>query len=56
MFMKFMGFIFVAPIQIGLCLFLIYGQVGDAMWVGLGFMFFLIPIQGVVFGVIFGSF
>ena len=25
------------------------------MWVGLGFMFFLVPIQGVVFGVIFGS-
>jgi hypothetical protein len=34
-------------------LFLIYGQVEDAMFVGLGFMIFLIPIQGFVFGTLF---
>lgn len=53
LFMKFLGFIFIAPIQIGLCLWLIYSEVGEAMFVGLGFMIFLIPIQGVVFGTLF---
>ena len=53
LFMKFMAFIVVAPAQVSLCLYLIYTQVGNAMFVGLGFMFFLIPIQGMVFGTLF---
>ena len=44
-----MSMIFVAPAQIVLCLYLIYTQVGEAMFVGLGFMIFLIPIQAFVF-------
>ena len=35
MFMKFMAFIFIAPIQIAVCLYLIYVQVSHAMWIGL---------------------
>lgn len=49
MLMRFMSMIFVAPAQIVLCLYLIYTQVGEAMFVGLGFMIFLIPIQAFVF-------
>lgn len=52
-FMRFVAFIFIAPIQIAMCLWLIYTQVGNAMFVGLGFMIFLLPSQGVVFGTIF---
>ena len=53
MLMKFMAMIFIAPIQVIVCLYLIYTQVGDAMFVGLAFMIFLIPIQGFVFGTLF---
>jgi len=48
-FLQFVGFTLVAPIQIIIALVLIYGQVGNATWVGVGFMFCLIPINGVVF-------
>jgi ABC-type multidrug transport system fused ATPase/permease subunit len=51
--MKFLAFMAVAPLQIGVCLYLIYTQVGNAMFVGLGFMIFLIPIQGFVFANLF---
>lgn len=48
-FLQFVGFTLVAPIQIIIALVLIYRQVGNATWVGVGFMFCLIPINGVVF-------
>mmetsp|Transcript_3880 Transcript_3880/g.5967 ORF Transcript_3880/g.5967 Transcript_3880/m.5967 type:complete len:1464 (+) Transcript_3880:108-4499(+) len=48
-FLQFVGFTLVAPIQIIIALVLIYGQVGNATWVGVGFMLCLIPINGVVF-------
>eukprot|EP01032_Pedospumella_encystans_P009078 gene9078-10720_t len=43
-----------APLQIGACLFLIYQQVGVAMFVGLGYSIFSMPITGVIFGFVFG--
>ena len=48
-FLQFFGFTLVAPIQIIISLILIYRQVGNATWVGIGFMFCLIPVNGVVF-------
>lgn len=48
-FLQFVGFTLVAPIQIIIALVLIYRQVGNATWVGVGFMFCLIPINAVVF-------
>ena len=48
-FLQFVGFTLVAPIQIIIALVLIYRQVGNATWVGIGFMFCLIPVNGVVF-------
>jgi len=48
-FLQFFGFTLVAPIQIIISLVLIYRQVGPATWVGVGFMFCLIPVNGVVF-------
>jgi hypothetical protein len=51
--MKFMSYLVVAPLQVALCLYLIYTQVGNAMFVGIGFMMFLVPLQGLVFGTMF---
>lgn len=48
-FLQFFGFTLVAPVQIVIALVLIYRQVGNATWVGVGFMLFLVPINGVVF-------
>lgn len=48
-FLQFFGFTLVAPVQITIALVLIFRQVGNATWVGVGFMLFLIPINGVVF-------
>ncbi|KAL9189124.1 hypothetical protein ACHAXT_011614 [Thalassiosira profunda] len=48
-FLQFFGFTLVAPIQIIVALVLIHNQVGSATWVGIGFMFLLVPINGVVF-------
>eukprot|EP00970_Alexandrium_tamarense_P001569 scaffold167_cov191-Alexandrium_tamarense.AAC.9 len=48
-FLQFFGFTIVAPVQIVIALVLIYRQVGNATWVGVGFMFLLIPVNGVVF-------
>ena len=48
-FLQFFGTTLVAPVQIVLALALIYRQVGNATWVGVGFMLFLVPINGVVF-------
>eukprot|EP00542_Grammatophora_oceanica_P015908 CAMPEP_0194036992 /NCGR_PEP_ID=MMETSP0009_2-20130614/9365_1 /TAXON_ID=210454 /ORGANISM="Grammatophora oceanica, Strain CCMP 410" /LENGTH=1435 /DNA_ID=CAMNT_0038678979 /DNA_START=134 /DNA_END=4441 /DNA_ORIENTATION=+ len=51
-FLQFGGMTFVAPLQIIISLYLIYRQVGNATWVGVGFMIFLMPINVVVFGVV----
>lgn len=51
-FLQFVGFTLVAPIQIIIALALIYQQVGNATWVGVGFMFLLMPINGVVFSTV----
>ena len=51
-FLQFVGFTLVAPIQIIVALVLIYQQVGNATWVGVGFMFCLIPINGIVFSTV----
>lgn len=48
-FLTFAGMVFVAPLQIILSLVLIYGQVGSATWVGVGFMIFLLPINALIF-------
>lgn len=42
--------IVVAPVQIAVCLALIYQQVQEATFVGLGYMFFLFPLNAIVFG------
>lgn len=51
-FLQFAGMTLVAPIQIIISLALIYQQVGNATWVGVGFMLFLAPINVVVFSVV----
>ncbi|KAL7540817.1 hypothetical protein ACHAXR_012685 [Thalassiosira sp. AJA248-18] len=48
-FLQFFGFTLIAPIQIIISLILIHNQVGNATWVGIGFMLLLIPVNGVVF-------
>ncbi|KAL3759959.1 hypothetical protein ACHAWU_000582 [Discostella pseudostelligera] len=48
-FLQFVGFTLVAPIQIVISLVLIYRQVGNATWVGVGFMIALVPVNGFVF-------
>jgi len=45
----FIGIIFTGPMVIVLCLILIHQLVGEAMWIGLGFMAFCIPLQIAVF-------
>lgn len=51
-FLQFSGMIVVAPLQIIIALVLIYGQVGNATWVGVGFMVFLAPINVVIFSIV----
>lgn len=51
-FLQFVGFTLVAPIQIIIALVLIYQQVGNATWVGVGFMLCLVPVNGVVFSTV----
>mmetsp|Transcript_5471 Transcript_5471/g.6020 ORF Transcript_5471/g.6020 Transcript_5471/m.6020 type:complete len:1426 (+) Transcript_5471:82-4359(+) len=51
-FLKFGGMTAVAPLQIIISLFLIYQQVGNATWVGVGFMVILAPINVVIFSVV----
>jgi ATP-binding cassette, subfamily C (CFTR/MRP), member 1 len=50
--LMFVGMGFVAPVQIILALALIYREVGNAMWAGVGFMLLLAPLNGMVFGTI----
>ena len=47
--MFFSGMVVVAPLQIAVALGLIYQQVGNATWVGLGFMIILIPLNAGIF-------
>lgn len=51
-FLQFVGFTVVAPLQIIVALVLIYMQVGNATWVGVGYMVFLAPINMWVFSVV----
>ena len=51
-FIQFGGMIIVAPLQIVIALVLIYQQVGDATWVGVGFMVALAPVNIIVFSVV----
>merc|ERR1712176_909274 len=51
-FLQFVGFTAVAPLQIIISLYLIYQQVGHAMWVGVAYMILLAPANGYIFGVI----
>eukprot|EP00934_Nitzschia_sp_Nitz4_P008776 Nitzschia sp. Nitz4//scaffold175_size95217//10753//15087//NITZ4_004718-RA/size95217-processed-gene-0.45-mRNA-1//1//CDS//3329538924//8766//frame0 len=51
-FLQFLGLTMCAPLQIGIALYLIHRQVGSATWVGVGYMFFLIPIQLVIFMIV----
>eukprot|EP00546_Thalassionema_frauenfeldii_P010811 CAMPEP_0178930692 /NCGR_PEP_ID=MMETSP0786-20121207/21420_1 /TAXON_ID=186022 /ORGANISM="Thalassionema frauenfeldii, Strain CCMP 1798" /LENGTH=1417 /DNA_ID=CAMNT_0020607335 /DNA_START=51 /DNA_END=4304 /DNA_ORIENTATION=- len=51
-FLQFGGMTLVAPIQIIISLVLIFRQVGNATWVGVGFMVFLAPINVVIFSVV----
>ena len=48
-FVQFGGMTIVAPLQIIVALVLIYRQVGDATWVGVGFMATLAPLNVIVF-------
>lgn len=51
-FLQFIGLTMVAPIQIVLALYLIFQQVGNATWVGVGYMVLLAPINMMVFGIV----
>ena len=51
-FLQFASFTIVAPLQIVIALVLIYQQVGNAMWVGVAYMLFLLPINAKVFSVV----
>jgi ATP-binding cassette subfamily C (CFTR/MRP) protein 1 len=43
----------VAPLQIAVCLYFVYGQVGSAMFVGIGYTMFALPLTGVLFRLVF---
>ncbi|KAH8063945.1 ATPase [Aureococcus anophagefferens] len=45
----FIGILFSGPIIIVLCLYFIYQLVGEAMWIGLGFMIVCVPLQVAIF-------
>ena len=45
----FIGILFSGPIIIVLCLYFIYQLVGEAMWIGLGFMIVCVPLQVMIF-------
>eukprot|EP01033_Poteriospumella_lacustris_P004219 gene4219-3010_t len=52
-FLFFMNNAVLAPFQIGACLYLIYQQVGAAVFVGLGYSVFVTPVTGVIFAWVF---
>ena len=49
MFLNFMNNVALAPLQIIVALALIWLQVDYATLVGLGFMFFMVPLNGLIF-------
>jgi len=51
-FLQFAGLCAIAPVQIIIALVLIYRQVGNATWVGVAFMVFLLPCNAVIFSVV----
>mmetsp|Transcript_15499 Transcript_15499/g.34859 ORF Transcript_15499/g.34859 Transcript_15499/m.34859 type:complete len:1179 (+) Transcript_15499:976-4512(+) len=51
-FLQFMGFFFVAPLQIVIALVMIYQQIGNATWVGVAVMIVLVPVNMIVFTVV----
>ncbi len=48
-----MTILILAPFQIAVCLYFIYGQVQDLMFIGLGYSLLTIPLMGVVVGIVF---
>jgi len=48
-FLQFLGLTLVAPVTIIISIYLIYNEIGNAVWVGVAFMIGLGPINGVVF-------
>ena len=48
-FFAFANFLWGAPFRIGVCIYLIHQQVGNAMWAGFGFLLLLLPVQTFVF-------
>jgi ATP-binding cassette subfamily C (CFTR/MRP) protein 1 len=51
-FLQFIGMTAISPIQIVIALALIYKQVGNATWVGVAYMVFLMPVNVWVFSVV----
>eukprot|EP00526_Cylindrotheca_closterium_P003151 CAMPEP_0113648326 /NCGR_PEP_ID=MMETSP0017_2-20120614/25628_1 /TAXON_ID=2856 /ORGANISM="Cylindrotheca closterium" /LENGTH=1434 /DNA_ID=CAMNT_0000560529 /DNA_START=278 /DNA_END=4582 /DNA_ORIENTATION=+ /assembly_acc=CAM_ASM_000147 len=51
-FLQFIGLTMSAPIQIVVALYLIFQQVGNATWVGVGYMVVLAPVNMVVFSIV----
>ena len=51
-FLQFLGFLVGAPFQIVVALALIYRQVGNATWVGVGYMILLAPVNTMVFSIV----
>lgn len=45
-FLSFVGLTLVAPLQIIIAIYLIYNEIGNAVWVGVGFMIILGPLNG----------
>ena len=52
-FLYFLNNFVIAPLQIAVCLYLIYEQVGAATFVGLGYALLTMPLSGFVFGLVF---
>ena len=43
----------IAPLQIAVCLYFVYGQMGNAMFVGLGYSLFAFPFTGIFFRLVY---
>jgi hypothetical protein len=51
-FLQFIGNFLVAPLQIIVALVLIYQQVQNATWVGVGYMIALAPVNMLIFSIV----
>jgi len=51
-FIQLAGMTLVTPLQIVISLVLIYNQVGNATWVGVGFLFALLPVNAAIFAAV----